>query len=192
MADEPSAHLVERWRDGDQQAAAELFKRYARRLVAVARRQLPGKVARRVDPEDVVQSVYRCFFANARDDRYDLHRGGDLWRLLVAITLDKLRDQVKWNTRGKRNVDREQRLSSEDSWQRIQVHVLARAPSPVEALAVAEALEQVMQRLEPMEARILELRLQGFNLEEIAAEVKRGISTVSRILERIKQQMQTT
>src|SRR5262249_48212972 len=134
--------------------------------------------------------VYRCFFAHAREDRYELHRGGDLWRLLVAIMLDKLRDQIKWNTRAKRNVNREQRVGSDDSWQGIELRLLARPPSPLEALAVAEALEEFMRSLEPIEARVLELRLQGFNLEEIAADVKRGVSTVSRTLDRIKQRMQ--
>jgi RNA polymerase sigma factor (sigma-70 family) len=190
MGDEPSANLVARWRGGDQAAAAELFRRYAHRLVALARRQLPGKLSQRVDPEDVVQSVYRCFFANARDDRYDLEHGGDLWRLLVAITLDKLRDQLKWNTRAKRTVDREQTVGSDESWRGIEVHLLARKPSVLEALTLAEALEQFMHRLEPLDCRILELRLQGYNLEEIAAQVGRSLRTVCRVLERIKQQMQ--
>jgi RNA polymerase sigma-70 factor (ECF subfamily) len=190
MPEEPSAHLVARWRNGDQQAAAELFRRYAHRLVALARRQLPGKLAQRVDPEDVVQSVYRCFFANARDDRYELKRGGDLWRLLAAITLDKLRDQVKWNTRAKRTVKREQALDGAESWEGIQLSLLARQPSPVEALALAETLQQVMRPLEPLECRILELRLQGHNLEEIAVLVERSLRTVCRVLDRIKQQLE--
>src|SRR5262245_5701318 len=76
-----SGNLVARWRQGDQQAAAELFHRYASRLTALARSQLSGQLAHRIDPEDVVQSVCRCFFADTREGRYELQRGGDLWRL---------------------------------------------------------------------------------------------------------------
>src|SRR5262245_58097585 len=62
MQDESSVHLVSRWRAGDQQAAAELFRRYASRLIALAQSRLSASMASRVDPEDVVQSVYRSFF----------------------------------------------------------------------------------------------------------------------------------
>src|SRR5262249_45888213 len=63
-----------------QPAASELFQRYAGRLIALARSRLSTKVSKRVDPEDVVQSAYRSFFAGARDGCYDLERGGDVWQ----------------------------------------------------------------------------------------------------------------
>src|SRR5262249_61833539 len=89
------ASLLARWREGDQQAAAEIFRRYVGRLIGIVQARLSAKLARRVDPEDVVQSAYRSFFAGARNGQYDLPLGRDLWRLLVAITLHKLPDQVK-------------------------------------------------------------------------------------------------
>src|SRR5262249_29880418 len=127
-----SGDLVARWREGDQQAAEELFRRYAERLIALARSRLSAKLARRIDPEDVVQSVYRSFFTDSREGRYDLQRGGDLWRLLVAITLHKLHDQIRRNTRGKRTVEREQNLGTDEVWLGMLPHSLAHEPSPVE------------------------------------------------------------
>src|SRR5262245_5216743 len=67
-----TADLLARWRNGDQQAAAVLFHRYADRLVALAKSRLSARLASRVDPEDVVQSVYRSFFVDARVGRYDV------------------------------------------------------------------------------------------------------------------------
>jgi RNA polymerase sigma-70 factor (ECF subfamily) len=180
MTEDSSVKLVERWRQGDQAAAAELFRRYANRLIALARSRLTGKLAHRVDPEDVVQSVYRSFFSNVLDDRYELERGGDLWRLLVTMALHKVNDQVKRNRRGKRAVEREQSLTDADG---PGDQFLAREPSPVEAVALTDELESFMQLLEPPERRVLELRLQGFNLEEIAAEIH-------RILERVKEKLE--
>src|SRR5271163_4177723 len=92
--DERSDDLVARWRAGDQRAATELFHRYASRLILFVRSRLSGRIARRLDPEDVVQSAYRSFFGGTRDGRYVPHRGGDLWQLLVVITLHKLQLQV--------------------------------------------------------------------------------------------------
>src|SRR5438270_12519197 len=80
--DVPSADLMARWRDGDEEAAEQLFHRYAERLLALARSRMSVWLAGHVDPEDVVQSAYRSFFTGARAGRFALERNGDLWRLL--------------------------------------------------------------------------------------------------------------
>ena len=54
MDDDRSGDLLARWRAGDADAAAEIFRRYADRLIALARGRLSAKLARRIDPEDVV------------------------------------------------------------------------------------------------------------------------------------------
>jgi RNA polymerase sigma factor (sigma-70 family) len=182
--------LVARWRAGDQQAAAELFRRYVTRLTALARSRLSAQLAGRVDPEDVVQSVYRCFFADARAGRYEVERGGDLWQLLVTITLHKLQEQVRQNSRRKRAVQRQQNFGSEESLMGLQPHMLGHEPSPVEALALADQLDQLMRDLEPLHRRMLELRLPGHTVEEIAAATERTERTVRRVLDRITQQLQ--
>src|SRR5262245_61917038 len=69
--------LLARCREGDQQAAAELFRRYADRLIALARSRLSARLARRLDPEDAVHSAYRSFFADVREGRYHVEQGGD-------------------------------------------------------------------------------------------------------------------
>src|SRR4029077_20290698 len=119
-----------------------------------------------VDPEDVVQSVYRSFFLDSRDGRFQLQRGGDLWQLLVTMTLHKLTNQVNRHAAQKRAVSRERNFGSEDSLFGIGAPRLAKQPSPVEALALADQLEQLLRTLEPPQRRIVELRLQGYNLDE--------------------------
>jgi RNA polymerase sigma-70 factor (ECF subfamily) len=183
MADEESGDLVARCRKGDQQAAADLFRRYASRLLALARNHVSSKLKRRIDPEDVVQSAYRSFFSNIREGRYDLERGGDLWRLLVRITLHKLSTQVRRHSRQKRSVQQEVGFGSEDSLLGISAGLASHEPSPEQAVALADHLEQIMRRLQPTERRVLELRLQGHKLEEIAGQLQRSERTIRRILE---------
>ena len=67
--------------------------------------------------------------------------------------------------------------------------MLTREPSPVEAIALAEELEQVMRRLEPLHRRMLELALQGYGVEEIASDTQRSERTVRRVLERVKEEL---
>jgi RNA polymerase sigma-70 factor (ECF subfamily) len=187
MAQEASIHLVARWRNGDQEAAGDLFQRYAERLAALVRSRLSTRFAQRLDAEDVVQSAYRSFFGHVREGRFAIERGGDLWRLLVVVTLHKLQHQVRHNTAGKRAVGREQNDQLHD--ERF-VEVTAQGPSPIEAVAVADQLEEVMRRLEPLPRRMLELRLQGHDLAEIAAATQRTQRTVRRVLEKVKEQLQ--
>src|SRR4051794_20016718 len=105
--DEPSVVLLEKYRQGDDQAATELFRRYVTRLTVLARARMAPKIARRFDPEDVVLSAYRTFFVRARNGQFTLSRSGDLWRLLVGIMLKKLYHQTAQHTAAKRSVDRE-------------------------------------------------------------------------------------
>lgn len=186
MPDNESAELLSRFRAGDERAAEQLFNRFAARLIALAGSRLSEKLARRLDAEDVVQSAYRSFFRGARDGRYVLQRSGELWPLLVSITLHKLQHQAERHTAGKRGIDREAAADSVDSCHGLSALALARDPSPLEAAALADEVEALLRHLEPRHRSILELRLQGHNLEEIATEEHCSERTVRRVLEQVK------
>jgi RNA polymerase sigma factor (sigma-70 family) len=170
--------LLERYRDGDESAATELFHRYFQRLTSLARKQLSARVAQRVDPEDIVLSVYRSFFVEAQAGRYVLGRGGDLWRLLSSIATHKLLKQVRHEKAARRSILAEVPLDSA---------ILGRVenreiPLPEDAIALTDELEQVFSSLDSLSKRVLELRLQGLSLAEIAADTYRSERTVRRSL----------
>src|SRR5438105_2188445 len=78
--------------------------RYRERLVALARSKLSPALARRVDPEDVAQSVFRSFCRVARQRPDAVRVGEDLWDLLAAITLHKVLRAAERNQAGKRDL----------------------------------------------------------------------------------------
>ena len=184
-----SAELLARWREGDQQAAGKLWRRYAVRLVALARSRLSAALNRHVDPEDLVQSAYRCFFAADRGERYVLRHSGDLWRLLVAITLHKVHDQTKRHRTQKRNFGLEQHYGEETSLNRLQTRMLAHDPTPAEAAALTDELEIILRALEPHQRQMVEMRLQGYHLTEIAATTRHHERTVRRVMKGFKHQL---
>jgi RNA polymerase sigma-70 factor (ECF subfamily) len=184
MTDDPLLDLVERWRGGDEQAADELFRRYMDQLVSLARNQMTSRLSQRIDPEDVVQSAFRSFFVASRAGRFELRQGGDLWRLLVAITLNKLHDQFKRNDSGKRDSKRETPLNKE--------LLLARDPTPLEAMTLAEEVETLLRGLGKLDRQVLELRLQGDTRAAIAEKTGRSERTITRILERVKTHLEET
>jgi len=170
--------------------ADDLFRRYAGRLIALARSRLPRTLGPHVDPEDVVHSAYRSFFLAARDGRYEARQGTVLWQLLVTFTLHKLYRQVERLATQKRAVTLEEHFGSEDSLLGLKAQIATREPSPVEAMALVDEVEQAMRGLQPAQRRILELRLQGFTLDEIASTVGCTERTVRRVLEGVKQQLE--
>ena len=190
MSDDNSIDLLARFRTGDEQAAEELFHRYVGRLTALAQKRLSDRLARRVDADDIVQSAYRSFFIHARDGAYSLKESGDLWRLLVVITLNKLRRQVERNTAGKRAMNNEQSSRADTSATSLRPEAVAAEPSPDEALAVVEEVQELMKGLTPSQCQMLQLRLQGHTVDEIAAQVNRSERGVRRLLDKIKDRLQ--
>jgi RNA polymerase sigma-70 factor (ECF subfamily) len=181
--------LRSRLRAGDPRAAEEVFHRFSESLIRLARDRLSTKINGRVDAEDVVQSAYRSFFSTTREGDYSFERWREVWLLLVAITMNKLRDQVKRHQAEKRSVALEQHFGSEDSLLGLQAVNLTREPSPVEALTLVDEVQLLLRPLEPLERQMVELRLQGHELREIAAATKRSVPTVRRVLDRVKEQL---
>jgi RNA polymerase sigma factor (sigma-70 family) len=175
--------LLERFRDGDTVAADAIFARYFERLTALARSRLSVRLAQRTDPEDIVLSAYRSFFVAARSGRYVLRRAGDLWRLLASITKHKLLRQARHDRAQARSIDME---SSIDQLQEEQSIESRAEPEPEAAIALADLLEQVLAELPALGRRVLELRLQGAQLSEIARDTGRSERTVRRMLGQIR------
>lgn len=179
--------LAARLRSGDQDAAARVFELFAKRLIALARARLDRLVRQKVDPEDVVQSVFRSFFARRAAGQFDLISEDSLWALLVEIALRKC---GRWNQqfrRRKRRVDLEVPLQNGSHAAHHGWEPLAHGPSPEDAAALAETVELLMRRLENKhEQQVLELRLQGYTIEEISSQVRCSERTVYRVLDRVK------
>jgi RNA polymerase sigma-70 factor (ECF subfamily) len=184
--EERSSHLLDRWRAGDETAAGALFRRYADRLTKLTQSRLPARLAPRLDAEDVVQSAFRSFFAACRQGRYDVEHGGDLWQLLVTITLRKLYHQIERHSARKRGAGRETPLT--DDVQPASGKQTA-DQSPAEAQALIEEVEQLMRGLSAVQRHMIELRLQGHTLEEIAAATDRCPLTVRRVLQRVRNEL---
>src|SRR3954462_11365264 len=115
-ADAPSDRsLLRRLRGGSEDAATQLYRRYAHRLRALARANTSAHLARRVDAEDIVQSVFRIFFTAASQGLYDVPAGEDLWKLLLVIALNKIRAEGVFHRAAKRDVRATTELAPPDT-----------------------------------------------------------------------------
>ena len=141
-----SLELLSNFSGGSEDAAEAIFARYLHRLTALARLRLSERIARRIDPEDVVLSAYRSFFVAARDGRFVLQREGDLWRLLVSITLHKLHRQVAAHQTAKRS-------ATAECTNGLVELIQSRDPTPEEVLIASDELEAIFAVLPPLARR---------------------------------------
>jgi hypothetical protein len=111
--DEHSSELMRRWQTGDQSAAETLFRRYFTRLHTLVQTRMSAKMAARFDADDVIQSAFRSFFNGAKDGKFVLKHAGDLWRLLAAIAINKMRHEERQHSADKRSLNVEQRYRPE-------------------------------------------------------------------------------
>jgi RNA polymerase sigma factor (sigma-70 family) len=181
MTDVPSAELLARYQDGDARAASELFHRYEQRLTQLARSRLAPRLARRLDPEDVVQSACRSFFRRARAGAFALVERGALWRLLARITLHKVCRSARKHGADCRAVGREVAPD---------VDHLDGAPTPAESAAVADELAAALAALSATQRRVAELRLGGHSPEAVAAQLGCSARTVRRALDGLRSEME--
>lgn len=179
-----SRHLLERLEAGDSGVAATIHNRYVERLVALARQRLSQKLATRLDPEDIVQSAYRSFFARAQRGDFVLRRAGDLWRLLASIAVHKLQRQVEHHSSIKRSVSRETPPDPNGLG-------ISREPTAEEVVGAIELLERFMASRNAIERRVIEMRLQGESTDAIAQQINRTERTVRRVLESLRLEMES-
>src|SRR5436190_6538766 len=102
---ETSDHsLLRRFRGGSEDAATQLYVRYVHRLRALVKAHCSSELARRVEPEDIVQSVFRRFFRRVSQGDYDVPAGEELWGLFLVIALNRIRAAESFHRAGKRDV----------------------------------------------------------------------------------------
>jgi RNA polymerase sigma-70 factor (ECF subfamily) len=176
--------LLDLWRAGNQEAARVLFERYSDRLVALARRHINQRLARRIDAEDIVQSVFRTFFRRAQNGDLHLYDPDHLCALLARITIHKALDQISFHKAAKRdfNLDADSGTPDHD----LVAQVLDQEPTPEAVNLFLDHLEHLLSRLAPDEQKVLEMRMQGYTVEEIARRLNTYDRKIYRILERIR------
>lgn len=170
-------------RDGDQDAAAALYTRYAQRLIALARAKCGDDLAARMDAEDIVQSVFGSFFRGAAEGFYDAPTGDEIWGLLLVMALNKIRAKGGHHRAAKRDV---RKTLGGDA--------LAAGVDPPTTDEAAHTLlrlvvEEVIARLPDGHREAIRLRLEGFEVGEIAAKTGRSMRTTERVLQEFRARM---
>ncbi len=176
--------LLRRFRIGEEDAATQLYVRYARRLEALARAQTGAALAARVDPEDIVQSVFRTFFRRAAAGQYEIPDGEELWKLFLVIALNKIRAVGAYHRAAKRDARATYSASiAEDSL----AHATQGDESPLRLLQMV--IDELLAELPEAHRQMIELRISGHHVNEIAESTGRAKRSVERVLQQFRQRL---
>jgi RNA polymerase sigma-70 factor (ECF subfamily) len=152
-----------------------LYLRYAHRLRALARKRCGGPLAARLDADDIVQSVFRTFFQGVRARAYDVPPGGELWGLLMVLALNKIRNQVEYHRAAKRDAHQ-----TSDDPDLVCQQALSRDEHA--AVFLRMVLDEQMAELPESNRAIVRMRMEGYEIGEIAEQAGRCRRTVERVL----------
>lgn len=176
--------LLNRYRRGEADAATELYFRYAERLRKLARAKASTELQREIDAEDMIQSVFRTFFRRAADGQYDLPEGDELWRLLLVIGLNKIRSLAIYHHAEKRNLDK--KIVGESA----EIAFLEQGDSDHVALSILKmTIDEMLVLMPPDYREIVDLRIAGYGVAEIAEKSGRAKRSVERILKEFRQKL---
>ena len=175
-------------RSGDNDAAGKVFHRFAKQLIVLASKQLDPQLRRKVDAEDVTQSVFRSFFAHqAAGELVDLGSWDSLWGMLVVMTLRKCLRQKSFFYADCRDILREVTFTPSAAESGAGCDFCDRQPTPEEAAVLSETVADLLEQFAGRPRQILTLFLQGLSAPEISAQVGCTERTVFRTYERVKE-----
>lgn len=185
---------ITRWlgdlKHGGDSAAQHLWERYFDRLTRLAFDYLRGNPRRVSDEEDAALSAFNTFVAKQRAGGLpQVQDRDDLWRILVVLTLRKVKDQVNHERRIKRGGGRKiwgdaDRERAADGTRGLDLDdVEGREPSPLFAALFADEVRQRLDSLPDARCRqVALLRLEGHKVSEVASALGVTNATVKRDL----------
>jgi len=176
----PISVWLEQLKRGDSAAAQPLWENYFTRLVALARERLRGTPRAAADEEDVALSAFDSFCRGAECGRFPrLNDRGDLWQLLVMLTVRKAISRARYENREKRRPPRQTGKDPDDPLEQAP----GCEPTPEFAAQVAEEVRRLLGLLPAGEFRSVAMwKMEGFSNAEIAAKLHRSEGTVERKL----------
>ena len=168
--------LLRRFEQGEGDAATAIYLRYAQRLQFLARAQLGKGLAVRLDPEDVVQSVFRTFFRRAAQGHYEVPAGDELWRLLLVISLNKVRGLGEHHRAAKRDVGHTTEIEKVAPF-------LADSGDEQAYRTLRLTIDELLADLPVAQREMIAMRIEGHDINRISDTSKRAKRTVERVLQ---------
>jgi RNA polymerase sigma-70 factor (ECF subfamily) len=183
--------VLDQLRQRDAEAARAVCERFRQRLNQVARQRLDPRLQAKLDPEDIVQSVFRTVFKRLADGQFALEDWDNLYGLLYRVTARKCGKWYDYFHAQGRDVDQEVALAAESKESAGAQEIASQGETPSEAAILAETVEQVLRGMGQREQQVVLLSLQGLRVAEVSRELHCTETKVYRVLKEIRRRLES-
>jgi RNA polymerase sigma-70 factor (ECF subfamily) len=150
---------------------------YLPKLVRLAERNMSRRLQAKVDPAEMAGSILVSIVRMAREGKLKIEATDDFWKLLVAISLNKVRKKARFYSAQKRDVGREIQII-DDMPTLEQLAVSHGNPTEEDGERIADVLNQLDHELDEDCRTVLAGKLEGLNNFDIASRLgENGKST---------------
>ena len=174
--------LLERARQGSDEAAWDLVEAYGPYVMRAIRRTLSREIRGKFDSEDFAQAVWASFFGSP--EQYDgVTEPQQLVGLLAKMARNKVIDEMRKRFQTQKYaIRREQPLSDLADAPR---HLRSRDPTPSQFAIARERWVQLLHAQSDRDRQIIRFKLMGKTHRSIAQQVGVSEKTVKRVLDRL-------
>jgi RNA polymerase sigma-70 factor (ECF subfamily) len=165
---------------------------YLPKLIRLAEQNLSPALRRKVDENDIAESVILSVILKVREGKLHIEQSEDFWKLLVAVTLNKVRKKARYWKQQKRSIAREQELAADGP--RIEEIAIDPStplsdPTNEEGEAFAAILEKLSSNLDATCVAVLNMKIEGLSHMQIAEKLQVSTRSVTRYVTRIQHEL---
>jgi RNA polymerase sigma factor (sigma-70 family) len=176
--------LLGRIKEGSQEAVQEFLQRYERPLYKVIRKRLAQRLRRQFDSDDLLQEVWKSFFAlSPAELQFDTPE--QLQAFLIEMACNKVVDAFRHRLEtGKCNINMEHSLDGSAGG--TVKGIAAPTPTPSAVVMAEEEWERLIRNQPAHYRQILIGLRQGKTHQEIARELGVNERTVRRLVDKLR------
>jgi RNA polymerase sigma factor (sigma-70 family) len=177
------ADLLARAKVGDQSAWEELFRTCYPKVIRVVRRKLDSPMRSLYDSTDFASDVMKSLAANF--ERMDFPSINSLMAFLAQVAEQKVIDEHRRRRTLKRDVTRERPISGYRGAE-TPIAIPSDDPTASQLAQANEVHEQLLNRSDEIERRVLRLRELGYDNQDIADQTGWHVRRVQRFLKDLR------
>ena len=178
---------------GSEEAVWELADTYTPYIIRAVRLSLPPKLRHKLDSQDIAQTLWASLLLGDTD-LAQWKSPENLIAFLARAAKNKVIDQTRRLNTQKYNVAREVPLDSSlptpvGCRSRPARALYSRDPTPSKVISVRERWDRIVSSASDRDRRILQMRVDGRNFDDIGVEVQVSSMTARRAIERMVGQL---
>jgi len=174
-----SLPLLDRARQGDQEAWQILFEDCYPKIVRVVRKRLSRPMRKICDSTDIANEVMKSLAA--KFDHFDFSSVDGLRAFLIRAAEQKVVDGYRRGHAKKRDINRDRALNAEGGYEPTDS-----SPTPSQVAVASEEVEILLDAQNGVDRTVLELKIQGHSNREVAQATGWHLRKIERFLKKLR------